>query len=77
LHRTLARDINKRYATADELLYALEHYIYSTGYGPTNETLGRYIRELFGQSVPATIKAEAKGSTQILEKTARVRLKKV
>ena len=25
--------------------------MYHSGYGPTNETLGRYIRELFGQSV--------------------------
>jgi len=34
------------------------------------------IRELFGQSVPAAAKADAKGSTQILEQTARVRAKK-
>ena len=76
LQLTLARDINQRYANADDLLYALEHYIYSTGYGPTNETLGKYIRELFGQSVPAAAKSVAKGSTQILEQTARVRAKK-
>ncbi|MFO1487583.1 MAG: serine/threonine-protein kinase [Verrucomicrobiota bacterium] len=76
LQRTLSRDLNKRYASADELLYALEHYIYSGGYGPTNETLGKYIRELFGQSVPAAAKADAKGSTQVLEQTARVRAKK-
>ena len=50
LHRALARDVDKRYPTADELLYDLEHYIYHSGYGPTNETLGKYIRELFGQS---------------------------
>ena len=30
-------------------MYELEYYIYGTGYGPTNETLGKYIRELFGQ----------------------------
>ena len=52
LHRTLARDLSKRYATADELLYDLEYYIYHKGYGPTNETLGKFIRELFGQNVP-------------------------
>src|SRR5215471_12732877 len=52
LHRALARDLEKRYATGDELLYDLEHYIYHAGYGPTNETLGRYIRELFGQATP-------------------------
>src|SRR4051812_49294442 len=49
LHRAFARDLDKRYATADQLLYDLEHYIYHTGYGPTNETLGRMMRELFGQ----------------------------
>ena len=32
--------------------------------------------ELFGQSVPAAAKSVAKGSTQILEQTARVRSKK-
>ena len=30
----------------------LEYYIYGAGYGPTNETLGKFIRELFGQIVP-------------------------
>ena len=70
LHKALARDLNKRYATADELLFELEHYIYHSGYGPTNETLGRMIRELFGQN-PALASADAKGSTQLLERTAR------
>src|ERR1051325_3972546 len=55
LQRALAREVEKRYATADELLYDLEHYIYHSGYGPTNETLGRYIRDLFGQNVPAPV----------------------
>jgi serine/threonine protein kinase len=50
LQRALARDLSKRYPTADELLYDLEHYIYHSGYGPTNETMGKYIRELFGQT---------------------------
>src|SRR5882724_6230902 len=53
LHRTLVRELDKRYKNGDELLYDLEHYIYSIGYGPTNETLGKYIRELFGQVVPS------------------------
>jgi hypothetical protein len=70
LLQSLARDLNKRYATADELLLALEHYIYHSGYGPTNETLGKMIRELFGQS-PAQASADAKGSTQLLERAAR------
>jgi eukaryotic-like serine/threonine-protein kinase len=71
LQRALARDLNKRYPTADELLYDLEHYIYHKGYGPTNETLGKFIRELFGQTVP-TSTGDGKGSTQLLEHTARI-----
>ena len=53
----------------------LEHYIYHTGYGPTNETLGKYIRELFGQNVPAEVAFDAKGSTQVLEHKARAQSK--
>jgi serine/threonine protein kinase len=47
IHRALARDVQERYPTADEFLHDLEYHIYHTGYGPTNETLGKYIRELF------------------------------
>src|SRR5438132_3225581 len=69
LHRALARDVAKRYANGDELLYDLEHYIYHSGYGPTNETLGRFIRELFGQMAPPPA---AKDATQIPEPTERL-----
>jgi serine/threonine protein kinase len=74
LHRALARKVDERYPNADELLYDLEHYIYHKGYGPTNETLGRFIRELFGQQ-PAEVLAQSKGGTDIMEKTARVAVK--
>jgi serine/threonine protein kinase len=70
LHKTLARNPDQRYATADELLYDLEHYIYHSGYGPTNETMGRYIRDLFGQAVPpASIPQVSKGGTVIIDVT--------
>src|SRR5580658_3902886 len=49
LHHCLAHDANRRYETADKLMTDLEYYIYHDGYGPTNETLGKFIRELFGQ----------------------------
>lgn len=65
LQRALARDVAQRYDTADELLYDLEHYIYHAGYGPTNETLGKYIRELFGQTQSVTVTA-LKGSTHLV-----------
>jgi serine/threonine-protein kinase len=64
LQRTLAREVAQRYATADDLLYDLEYYIYHKGYGPTNETLGKYMRELFGQTTPSP---EDKGNTTVVE----------
>jgi eukaryotic-like serine/threonine-protein kinase len=71
LHHCLARDLSRRYATADELLYDLEYYIYHDGYGPTNETLGKFIRELFGQNVPlASTIEDSHGKTVLIEHTA-------
>ena len=71
LQKCLARDLNHRYATADDLMTALEYYIYHAGYGPTNETLGKFIRELFGQHAPPP-EAIARGGTQVIEHTARI-----
>jgi len=70
LHRALVRDVDKRYPSGDQLLYDLEHYIYHSGYGPTNETLGKFMRELFGQSSPPGI--DSKGATQVLDRTERM-----
>ena len=70
LHKALARDLAKRYSDGAEMLYDLEHYIYHSGYGPTNETLGKMIRELFGQNTTLASN-DAKGSTELLERTAR------
>jgi serine/threonine-protein kinase len=71
LLRTLSRDVSKRYNTADELLYDLEYYIYHQGYGPTNETLGKFMRELFGQTGPAAISAEP-DKTALIPKSAAI-----
>jgi serine/threonine protein kinase len=70
LHRCLERDPAKRYPNADQLLYDLEYYIYHKGYGPTNETLGKYVRELFGQIVPTP--PPSRGKTDLLEQTVRL-----
>ena len=68
LHRALSRDPARRYPNADELLYELEHYIYHSGYGPTNETLGKFIRELFDQEV-AGHDDDGNGSSILLDRT--------
>lgn len=47
IQRALQRDRDKRYQTAFEMLTDLELYLYSDRYGPTNEKLGVYLKELF------------------------------
>ena len=71
LHRALARDLTQRYSTADDMLYDLEHYIYHSGYGPTNETMGRFMRELFSQATPQIPPPAARGSSELMEAARR------
>ena len=68
LQRSLSRNLDQRYQTADELLYELEHLIYHKGYGPTNETLGKFIRDLFGQIEPQELSA-ARGNTLLIPRS--------
>ena len=75
LHHCLARDTSRRYATADDLMYDLEYYIYHDGYGPTNETLGKFIRELFGQMPTPAIAPDPNDKTLILAESSRYRRK--
>ena len=75
LQRALARKLATRYPDADELLYELEHYIYHSGYGPTNETLGKLMRSLFGVRQGPVGEGSARGGTKVLEHTARVATK--
>ena len=48
LTKSLERDRDQRYVSADDMLTELEMHIYGTGYGPTNEKLAGYVRDLFG-----------------------------
>jgi serine/threonine-protein kinase len=52
IQRALRRDRDQRYQSAAEMLHALEIYLYSDGYGPTNEKLSTYMRELFNVRDP-------------------------
>ena len=46
--KALERDVERRYQTAGEMGYDLEHYMYHDRFGPTNVALSGYLRELFG-----------------------------
>ncbi len=52
IQRALQRDRDKRYQSASEMLTDLELYLYSDRYGPTNEKLGVYLKELYGMRDP-------------------------
>jgi serine/threonine-protein kinase len=45
--KMLERDLDKRYQDAQTLSYDLEYHLYHKGYGPTNQTFGRYLSKLF------------------------------
>lgn len=47
LHKALKGPREERYQSAGEMLTDLEIYLYGEGYGPTNEKLGKYLRDLF------------------------------
>ena len=47
LGKSLERDLDARYQGADEMGNDLEHFMYDKGYGPTNQTLERYLKDLF------------------------------
>ncbi len=52
IQKALKRDRDARYQSSAEVLHELEVYLYSGGYGPTNEKLGAYIRDLFSVKEP-------------------------
>jgi eukaryotic-like serine/threonine-protein kinase len=47
IQRGFQRDRDRRYQSASEMLTELEMYLYSDRYGPTNEKLGVYVKEVF------------------------------
>jgi len=59
------------------LMFDLEYYIYRDGYGPTNETLGKFIREIFGQEVGRSKPSAELEKTVLLEATVRLKNRKL
>jgi serine/threonine protein kinase len=49
--RALQPDPAGRFQTAAEMGYALEYHLYHEGYGPTNVTLGEYLKTHFPTEV--------------------------
>jgi serine/threonine protein kinase len=45
--KMLERDLDQRYQDAKTLSHDLEYHLYHKGYGPTNQTFGRYLTKLF------------------------------
>jgi eukaryotic-like serine/threonine-protein kinase len=52
IQKALERDREKRYQSAYEMLNDLEIYLYSDGYGPTNEKLGAYLKTIMALPLP-------------------------
>ena len=68
LRKALEKDLGKRYKSAGEMLLDLEMYLYSDGYGPTNEKLGEYLRDIFKTGDATALKnwREGVGSTKTM-----------
>ena len=47
LQRLLEQDVERRYQSAREVVHDLELFLYSGGYGPTNEKLAEYLDSIF------------------------------
>ncbi|HKK18329.1 MAG TPA: serine/threonine-protein kinase, partial [Opitutales bacterium] len=63
----LKRDRDKRYQTARQMLTALEVFLYSKGYGPTNEKLAAYMKDLLGNNGREAARRWAEESTPGIE----------
>ena len=52
LEQALVRDRDGRYQSAADMGDDLEHFMYDKGFGPTNQTLEAYLREIFADRRP-------------------------
>jgi serine/threonine-protein kinase len=65
IQKALTRDRDKRYQSAYEVLNDLEMYLYSDRYGPTNEKLGVYLKEIMGHNEPIAATLSSRPPTTI------------
>ena len=65
LQKAFQRDREQRYQSAYEMLTDLEMYLYSDRYGPTNEKLGVYLKEIMGHNEPIATPLSTRPPTAI------------
>jgi Serine/threonine protein kinase len=65
IQKALQRDREKRYQSAAEMLTDLEMYLYSDRYGPTNEKLGVYLKEIMDYREPGVAPASRASAATI------------
>ena len=63
LHSAFKRPREERYQSANEMLSALERYMYGDGYGPTNEKLAVYLKDLMSDDGARASERWAAGET--------------
>lgn len=68
----LKRNRDKRYQTAQQMLTALELFLYGNGYGPTNEKLAVYMKDLSGEKGKGAARRWAEGRTPGIEQEPQV-----
>lgn len=67
LQRAFERDRDQRFQRAQSMLTALEIFLYGEGYGPTNEKLANYTKDLFSANGSTAAKRWDLGQTPGLE----------
>ncbi|HWA08406.1 MAG TPA: serine/threonine-protein kinase [Opitutaceae bacterium] len=65
IQKAFQRDRDQRYQSAYEMLTDLEMYLYSDRYGPTNEKLGVYLKEIMGHNEPIAATLSSRPPTAI------------
>jgi len=63
----LTRDRDRRFQSAQGMLTCLERYLYGDGYGPTNEKLALYLRDLYDATDGGAARRWHTGATPGLE----------
>lgn len=59
----LKREREERYQSAQEMLTTLERFLYGDGYGPTNEKLAAYMKDLFAENGESAAQRWSDGTT--------------